>query len=105
MVVVLAPTFGAFAASGQMRYHGSNAPVAQLDRVSPSEGEGHRFESCRVRQPSPGSVPETWVTDYSRDIRNTLGPKGLATGSSLHVSSSKYPRSQCMKETSQMRAS
>ena len=25
------------------------APVAQLDRVSPSEGEGHRFESCRVR--------------------------------------------------------
>jgi hypothetical protein len=28
----------------------SDAPVAQLDRVSPSEGEGHRFESCRVRQ-------------------------------------------------------
>jgi hypothetical protein len=28
----------------------SSAPVAQLDRVSPSEGEGHRFESCRVRQ-------------------------------------------------------
>ena len=28
----------------------SHAPVAQLDRVSPSEGEGHRFESCRVRQ-------------------------------------------------------
>ena len=28
-----------------------DAPVAQLDRVSPSEGEGHRFESCRVRQP------------------------------------------------------
>jgi hypothetical protein len=27
-----------------------DAPVAQLDRASPSEGEGHRFESCRVRQ-------------------------------------------------------
>src|ERR1017187_2123216 len=26
------------------------APVAQLDRVLPSEGRGHRFESCRVRQ-------------------------------------------------------
>ena len=26
-----------------------NAPVAQLDSASPSEGEGHRFESCRVR--------------------------------------------------------
>src|SRR5262245_12578455 len=28
-----------------------NAPVAQLDSASPSEGEGHRFESCRVRHP------------------------------------------------------
>ena len=25
------------------------APVAQLDRVSASEAEGHRFESCRAR--------------------------------------------------------
>ena len=29
---------------------GSNAPVAQLDRVLPSEGRGRRFESCRARQ-------------------------------------------------------
>ena len=28
---------------------GQSAPVAQLDRVLPSEGRGHRFESCRVR--------------------------------------------------------
>src|SRR5437879_11472073 len=28
----------------------SNAPVAQLDRALPSEGKGHTFESCRVRQ-------------------------------------------------------
>lgn len=27
----------------------SYVPVAQLDRASPSEGEGHRFESCRER--------------------------------------------------------
>ena len=26
-----------------------HAPVAQLDRALPSEGRGHRFESCRVR--------------------------------------------------------
>ena len=26
------------------------APVAQMDRALPSEGRGHRFESCRVRQ-------------------------------------------------------
>ena len=26
-----------------------HAPVAQLDRVGPSEGSGRMFESCRVR--------------------------------------------------------
>src|SRR5690606_7656140 len=30
--------------------HPRQAPVAQLDRALPSEGRGHRFESCRVRQ-------------------------------------------------------
>jgi hypothetical protein len=29
---------------------GCAGPVAQLDRASPSEGEGRTFESCRVRQ-------------------------------------------------------
>ena len=29
-----------------------NAPVAQLDRVLPSEGRGRRFESCQARHPS-----------------------------------------------------
>ena len=28
----------------------SRAPVAQLDRVLPSEGRGHWFESSRARQ-------------------------------------------------------
>src|SRR3954454_17925547 len=31
-------------------YITANAPVAQLDRALPSEGKGHTFESCRVRQ-------------------------------------------------------
>jgi hypothetical protein len=31
----------------------ANAPVAQLDRALPSEGKGHTFESCRVRQIPP----------------------------------------------------
>lgn len=32
------------------------APVAQLDRALPSEGRGHRFESCRVRQFLPSAL-------------------------------------------------
>ncbi len=36
----------------------ASAPVAQLDRVLPSEGRGHRFESCRVRHFS-------WVKSYT----------------------------------------
>ena len=31
------------------RYAHPDGPVAQLDRASPSEGEGRTFESCRVR--------------------------------------------------------
>lgn len=34
------------------RYERDNGPVAQLDRASPSEGEGRTFESCRVRHSS-----------------------------------------------------
>jgi hypothetical protein len=32
------------------------APVAQLDRALPSEGRGHKFESCRARQHSHTSA-------------------------------------------------
>ena len=35
---------------------GASASVAQLDRVLPSEGRGHRFESCRVHHFSYGAV-------------------------------------------------
>ena len=33
-----------------MPYHRTEAPIAQLDRVLPSEGRGRTFESCWVRQ-------------------------------------------------------
>jgi hypothetical protein len=56
-------------------------------------GKGHRFESRWVRHKIKGSVPDTWVTVYTEDIGNAFGPKGFARGSSLQVSSSKYPRS------------
>jgi hypothetical protein len=49
--------------SGQSAKSGLNAPVAQLDRALPSEGKGHTFESCRVRQidPSPQDyAPNGW---------------------------------------------
>jgi hypothetical protein len=36
--------------SARMALLRAKAPVAQLDRALPSEGRGHRFESCRVRQ-------------------------------------------------------
>ena len=50
------------------------------------------------------SIPGTWVTDYSGDIGNTFGPNGFSIGSSLQVSSSKYPKSYCMKVTSHVRS-
>ena len=39
---------------GVSRYGLRRGPVAQLDRASPSEGEGRTFESCRVRQLTQG---------------------------------------------------
>src|SRR6185312_3828463 len=36
--------------AGQSAKSSFAAPVAQLDRALPSEGKGHTFESCRVRQ-------------------------------------------------------
>ena len=40
----------AVAACRRFVYLGRHAPVAQLDRALPSEGRGHKFESCRARQ-------------------------------------------------------
>ena len=62
------------------------APVAQLDRALPSEGRGHRFESCRVRQrfwrrPIRISVADQ-VVDVPiahRDAKDGLGPAPPST--------------------------
>ena len=39
------------------------------------------------------SVPTTWVTDYSRDMGNTLASKGLGAHSKCELSWSKNPKS------------
>ena len=46
-----------------------HAPVAQLDRVSASEAEGHRFKSCRARQ-----IP---IADTAHDAPTARSPKPL----------------------------
>src|SRR5262249_62176079 len=51
-----------------------------------------------------GSVPETWVTFHSEDIGNTLGPKGLARGSSLQVSVAEIVVYEAYKPTPSGRA-
>ena len=45
------------------------APVAQLDRALPSEGRGHRFESCRVRQ-THNTPEQCWAAGESPHWRN-----------------------------------
>ncbi len=65
------------------------APVAQLDRVSASGAEGHRFESCRARQSvlleealaeyvgltgeCEGRNEQAIATDVERELTSTLG--------------------------------
>jgi hypothetical protein len=46
-----------------------------------------------ARSISPGSGPETWVTECTGYIGNTFGPNGFSSGSNTRVSRSKYPRS------------
>jgi hypothetical protein len=69
----------------------AQAPVAQLDRVSPSEGEGHRFESCRVRQPSK-NISESigadrWETRSRKKWETLVQHLDLADGVRLASSS------------------
>ena len=46
-------------------------PVAQLDRASDSDSEGHRFDSCRAyRRKSPGSVRLPGIFDWIFDDEN-----------------------------------
>ena len=61
----------------------SHAPVAQLDRVLPSEGRGHRFESCRARQSFQSLIRsrrhEDWAVcpDCAQVVPMTLAPSSL----------------------------
>jgi hypothetical protein len=52
------------------------APVAQLDRALPSEGRGHRFESCRVRQISL----EKWRASEDRTGFGAEGDQSVSGG-------------------------
>ncbi len=81
-----------------------DAPVAQLDRVLPSEGRGHRFESCRVRQQNQGltglpahspslqeayrkraAVNSCYSTPFTSKRRRPLPSSGSSAFSSSHV--------------------
>ena len=53
-----------FAAVQQEAAHLQFAPVAQLDRVPPSEGGGHRFESCRARHYTKGLYFMYWPFSF-----------------------------------------
>ena len=72
-----------------------NAPVAQLDRVLPSEGRGHRFESCRARQPYSYALNSTRYeiatisNRFDRIVGNDFGrrradPAGASHGRQEH---------------------
>jgi hypothetical protein len=61
----------------------SLAPVAQLDRVLPSEGRGRTFESSRARQFSTRQIPLTAPT-ISRAYRAL--PTGFAAPKFAHIS-------------------
>ena len=66
-------------------YNRSDAPVAQLDRASAFEAEGHRFESCRARQRALRVVcarPASGAARFagsSRRARVLSGERGAAT--------------------------
>ena len=75
-------------AAGMMRgLTRTYAPVAQLDRVLPSEGRGHKFESCRARHPQPGRHfrPARQSPSHPRLVR-TCEPARLSSRSEVRQS-------------------
>ena len=72
----------AFAALAAFTYSSAQAPVAQLDRALPSEGRGHRFESCRVRQST--ALACCFETNFGRVVESvpTIDPTQCAGFSS-----------------------
>jgi hypothetical protein len=61
--------FGGVAVAARFSYETSHAPVAQLDRALPSEGRGHKFESCRARQRHE-TVAADWAVVVPADLRH-----------------------------------
>jgi hypothetical protein len=61
-------------------YYGARvAPVAQLDRVLPSEGRGHGFESRQVHHQIQGLQPLAHASKYTPDSGSTAADvKNLA---------------------------
>ena len=76
----------------------SNAPVAQLDRVLPSEGKGHRFESCRAHHHS-AILPQ--ISERLRGLRPSGAPLVRYSGALRQSAYAGYARRahQCLRET------
>ena len=76
------------------------APVAQLDRVLPSEGRGHRFESCRARhlsshhepQPTQPSLAKCCAPNHPRPAHPCAGARRLASSRKLETPASPVGR-------------
>jgi hypothetical protein len=66
--------------------------MSQLRTSSSAASHSYRVDSGRIG-----------VSSF-RAMGNSFAPNGFSIGSSRHVSSSKYPKSYCMKVRSQMRS-
>jgi hypothetical protein len=69
---------------------GSTQVAESLSKSADCLAKGDAGEACKTSIPGSnpggasnlfGSIPVTWVTDYSGDMGNTFGPKGFAIGS------------------------
>ena len=72
----------------------SSTPLENDQHFKSAPSPSGKAEVCKTSIPGSnpggasnflGSIPETWVTDYSGDMGNSFGPKGLSIGSSLQL--------------------
>ena len=91
--------------SNQRRRVAAPAPVAQLDRALPSEGRGHRFESCRVRHKIsdlaenygiPSNIHQINARGQARTRRDFWGDSGVGAD---HLSTPPQTRSASALDT------
>jgi hypothetical protein len=84
---------------------GSGVPLPPVDSSLRSTNQEVAGSSPAGRAKSSWSIPDAWVTVHSGgDIGNTFGPNGFSIGSTRMASSSKYPKSYCIKLTSHTRS-